>query len=416
MRALHFLVLAAALGCDVVFELKVDAPVAKQPSALAVLEAAVRDAAPLRSASLRGGVHVNATVVRARRAYVAAARAHEARLWNRIALLYEMDFPPHPMEAALWRLRHACRADGWVSVPIPWHYVADPNHAGKRQKRLAAAVLSIWKSLEVERFPHHTVMVQSHLEQVRAVFSGAAPPDFSRVVVFDTRWTSLGPLRLPRGTELAGAARARVPVPLLHGEEARGRERRRQRTAKATHLFWAGGCHARVRCGLRALGGGVRACGDRLDENTYGAAVDGAVWALAPRGTTHATFALAEALRSRALPIYVSDGSSVCVSRETCCGEGRRPLERRTLDVAARLPFADIGLDYARLGLVVDSADVSELPARIAAAEADLDGLVGRRNFLDAARPLFTPRGVAAYVAYKLTFCLADLGVFNKLA
>jgi len=320
------------------------------------------------------------------------------------------------MERALWRLRHVARADGWVSVPIPWHWVGDPNHRGKRARALAGRVAALWRTLDLDAFPHFTVMVQSHLEQVRGAFRARevatgdaawAPPDFSRVVVFDTRLTALG-TPAPR-EEVPGRARARVPTPLLHGDEPRGRDRRRRRTKKKRRgLFWAGGCHARARCGLQSLGPDVRACGDRLEPDAYAAALDAAAWALAPRGTTHATFALAEAVRSRALPVVVDDGAPVCVSRETCCAMAAPP-RRDGVDVAAHLPFADIGLDWNALGLVVDAADARRVPAMIAAIEADKEIMRRRRDLNEAARDLFTPRGVAVYVAYKLRFCAADL-------
>ena len=97
-----------------------------------------------------------------------------------------------------------------------------------------------------------------------------------------------------------------------------------------------------------------------------------------------------------ALPVYVGDDTPACVSRATCCDRVFRL--RRSRDAAAFLPYGDLGLAWREMGLVVDAADAAEIPAMVANAS----DLAGRRRRLDVAQALFSHRGVAAYVAWKL--------------
>ena len=322
-----------------------------------------------------------------------APSPYEARVFAACRKLHGL-VDAHPMERALLAL--APRAPGWVHVPIPWHELADPNHAGARQRKLADATKKLWRALDFDAHRHFSVLVQMHVEQVRAAFAKRADgwvPDFARVFVFDTRLTALGSTLTFRGAELPGAALGRVPVPLLgHALDDDGDVAR----AAGSSLFWAGGCHARVRCFLEGLGPGVRPCGDTIDAAAFRAGLRDAAWALAPRGTMHATFMLAAAVRHGALPVYVGDDTPACVSRATCCDRVFRL--RRSRDAAAFLPYGDLGLAWRDLGLVVDAADAAAIPAMVANAS----DLAGRRRRLDVAQALFSHRGVAAYVAWKL--------------
>ena len=177
-----------------------------------------------------------------------------------------------------------------VRFPHRWHGVADPNHAGPDQEKLRRRVEALWTWLEPARVPVFTVMVQAHVEQI---LSELPALDFSFVAVFDTRWTGLGPVPGVPGHREA-PTRHRSPVPLLGEADV---ARRGGGGARAPDsLFWAGGCHARVRCDLHLLGGRVRRCDDALPEAAFDAELASAAWALAPRGTTHASTMLARAV------------------------------------------------------------------------------------------------------------------------
>ena len=84
---------------------------------------------------------------------------------------------------------------------------------------------------------------------------------------------------------------------------------------------------------------------------------------------------------------------------------GRR-CKRTLLAGTRRRGCESLGVDWDRIGLVAHASDVSGLGARI----HDVDDVHSRRARVAALQPLFTPRGVAAYVAFKLAACFDAAG------
>ncbi|KAH8098500.1 hypothetical protein JL720_1446 [Aureococcus anophagefferens] len=252
-----------------------------------------------------------------------APSPYEARVFAACRKLHGL-VDAHPMERALLAL--APRARAGCTCRSPGTSSPTRTTRAQRKPRRGEAALA----LDFDAHRHFSVLVQMHVEQVRASFAKRKDgwvPDFARVLVFRASYGARLDARV-RG-ELPGAALGRVPVPLLgHALDDDGDVAR----AAGSSLFWAGGCHARVRCFLEGLGPGVRPCGDTIDAAAFRAGLRAAAWALAPRGTMHATFMLAAAVRHGALPyendFYEDEWSSEAYVQGDAYDYARPPLDR----------------------------------------------------------------------------------------
>ena len=335
----------------------------------------------------------------------------------------------HALDRQLWSRRAEIAPPGWTFLAVPWSFLFDPNiPAAVRPSQIFAALDRLWRQLSWRTERHFTVMVQSHLEQARAAMQRRhfEPMDFSQVVVFDSRLTALGS-SAPR-SERAGSARARIPVPLLHGAPLPGLRPAAARAAPEKRggvLFWAGGCHARVRCGLRAAveasgapAAAVRRCGARVSAEELLRQLHNATWALAPRGTYNANYMWGEAVAAGALPIFLWGREAKCTGTTACgCPASGAPhpsaLPERSLGTASRvaaqparpplaayLPYSDL-VDWDMIGLSLYSDQVvPQLGAAVRAVNPQ--ELRDRQARLAQVRPLFSTHGLLAYVRWRL--------------
>lgn len=306
---------------------------------------------------------------------------------------------------------------GWILWPISWRCVSVFHGVWKGDPPMMTKTLELLSGRD-RRYRHALLMMQADVSQtiiacqrmrVPVQVDDVFGPD---VVVFDSRLMTMWFAAHQEGARPWNATT--VPVPLVNGLSTALAAR--SATSECEPMaYWRGSCHgARIRGeAFRRLGNAtgyrldVAAChdgkgsGPMLSKDAWVKAVVRGCWTLVPRGSYPAAFSMYEVIALGRLPVYISDwrlkGSHLdrgWFAGSVAKADHRDGQPLTQAEMFEHMPYSDV-LDWSRLALAVDGAQLERLGAILAEAQPRVPAML---EYAASVRPLFTITGLSDYI------------------
>lgn len=316
-----------------------------------------------------------------------------------------------------------------VYVSLPWHFLIEKRARDAHDPRLLYAAVSTINASMRKSLTYFVTLQQACLWQIRRhlpQLKDGLQFFFQRIaLIFDGRGDNR---RMPQAIH--------IPIPLLWDRELPFVKA----SKKNNSVMFAGKCTSAARCALtlafyawdakfalyrrRSLDSPprrgsptsnlywskVRPCqysrGKGSTEVRLSAAEfirqQGAtLWFVAARGTFAASFNMYETLQQGSLPVHLWNDEPSLLFRGA--KRGCKKLGRISPPGASSgpwLPYADIALDFNRLGVVLHASDVQSMLKRLEDISSNQSDIRTRLLRVEQLRPFFTPTGASHYARY----------------